>query len=117
MLTNFENFNLTFEQLQVFDIKVAFFNNLNSNLLLCTFVVRMFNNTVLTFTKNFTELVEVIKITVADRLFYGGYPLILLVLIFKIVNPTLVWEDKHKRMQCHSIFVNFLNLFFYIDAR
>jgi hypothetical protein len=49
-------------------------------------------------------------------LLYGCDPLVLLVLIFKIVDAALVWENEHKWIEDLAAFICLLHFFLDVDT-
>ncbi len=83
VLTDFEDFNLSFEQLLILERKIFSLHNLNSDFFSSFLVDSSFDNTVLALTEIFLNIVVVEKIGVSNRLFDGLHPAFLFILSFQ----------------------------------
>lgn len=96
MLADFEHFDFSFEQLDIFKGKFFFLDDLHSYFFARFFVLSSLDEAVLTFTEGLFKLVEVVQVGVSNCLLNLVYPLVSLNQSVQVVYSPLVGEDQHE---------------------
>jgi len=79
-------------------------------------MLRPLDQSIFTFAQRIYKLVEVVEVRVADCLFDLLHPLVSIFGRLKVVDPPLIGENEHERMQHSSIFVILFSLALDEDA-
>ena len=78
MLTDFQDFDLTFQQLLIFQVQFLLLDDLDCDLFASFLVIALLHDTVLALSKSLTNIKEVIQVGVTNDLLDGSHPFLFL---------------------------------------
>lgn len=96
MLANLKHLNLSFKHFNIFKWQLLLLYYLDGDLLAWLFVLCLFDDTVFALSKRVFKVIKIMDVCVADSFFYFIDPLVSLLLSFKVINSSFIWENEHE---------------------
>jgi hypothetical protein len=116
VLAYFEYLDLPLEEFLVLEVELSFLDDLDGDVLLGAFVDAALDDAVLALAEGLAELVEVEDVGVADGLFDGVHPAVLVGFCAEVVDALLVGEYEHEGVEDALALDGLLDLVLDVDA-